>query len=169
MSSHSHSAVFLYFFALITEEGFLISPCYSLELCVERGPGIALQAMQEKKGLSSALAFPLDLGARPLCRRLTPRVRPGCRGTFVVTSRLPIIVLNFMERGLGIVLQAMQEKKALHLARTGASQGFPRAAQIGLLQSTQKCLDTHMQLHIITAHLRAERLCRRTVICTGTL
>ena len=43
--------------------------------------------------------------------------------------------------------------------------------QIGLLQSTQKCLDTHMQLqkHIITAHLRAERLCRRTVICTGTL
>ena len=25
-------------------------------------------------------------------------------------------------------IQAMQEKKALHLARTGASQGFPRAA-----------------------------------------
>ena len=30
--SLSHSIVFLYFFALITEEGFLISPCYSLEL-----------------------------------------------------------------------------------------------------------------------------------------
>ena len=29
------SIVFLYFFALITEEGFLISPCYSLELCVQ--------------------------------------------------------------------------------------------------------------------------------------
>ena len=28
--SPSHSIVFLYFFALITEEGFLISPCYSL-------------------------------------------------------------------------------------------------------------------------------------------
>ena len=28
----SHSIVFLYFFALISEEGFLISPCYSLEL-----------------------------------------------------------------------------------------------------------------------------------------
>ena len=28
----SHFIVFLYFFALITEEGFLISPCYSLEL-----------------------------------------------------------------------------------------------------------------------------------------
>ena len=26
---------FLYFFALITEEGFLISPCYSLELCIQ--------------------------------------------------------------------------------------------------------------------------------------
>ena len=33
ISSLSHSFVFLYFFALITEEGFLISPCYSLELC----------------------------------------------------------------------------------------------------------------------------------------
>ena len=29
----SHSVVFLYFFALISEEGFLISPCCSLELC----------------------------------------------------------------------------------------------------------------------------------------
>ena len=34
-SSLSHSVVFLYFFALITEEGFLISPCYSLELCIK--------------------------------------------------------------------------------------------------------------------------------------
>ena len=31
----SHSVVFLYFFALIAEEGFLISPCYSLELCIQ--------------------------------------------------------------------------------------------------------------------------------------
>ena len=35
ISSLSHSVVFLYFFALITEEGFLISPCYSLELCIQ--------------------------------------------------------------------------------------------------------------------------------------
>ena len=35
MSSLSHSVVFLYFFALIAEEGFLISPCYSLELCIQ--------------------------------------------------------------------------------------------------------------------------------------
>ena len=32
ISSLSHSVVSLYFFALITEEGFLISPCSSLEL-----------------------------------------------------------------------------------------------------------------------------------------
>ena len=35
ISSLSYSLVFLYFFALITEEGFLISPCYSLELCIQ--------------------------------------------------------------------------------------------------------------------------------------
>ena len=33
----SHSIVFLYFFAFITEEGFLISLCYSLELCIQMG------------------------------------------------------------------------------------------------------------------------------------
>ena len=37
ISSLSHSIVFLYFLALITEEGFLISPCYSLELCIQMG------------------------------------------------------------------------------------------------------------------------------------
>ena len=36
-SSLSLSIVFLYFFALITEKGFLISPCYSLELCIQMG------------------------------------------------------------------------------------------------------------------------------------
>ena len=35
ISSLSHSVVFLYFFVLITEEGFLISPCYSLKLCIQ--------------------------------------------------------------------------------------------------------------------------------------
>ena len=34
-SSLSYSIVFLYFFALIAEEGFLISSCYSLELCTQ--------------------------------------------------------------------------------------------------------------------------------------
>ena len=37
ISGLSHSIVFLYFSALITEEGFLISPCYSLELCIQMG------------------------------------------------------------------------------------------------------------------------------------
>ena len=37
ISSLSYSIVFLYFFALLTEEGFLISPCYSLELCIQMG------------------------------------------------------------------------------------------------------------------------------------
>ena len=35
ISSLSHSVVFLYFFALIAEEGCLISSCYSLELCIQ--------------------------------------------------------------------------------------------------------------------------------------
>ena len=37
ISSLSYSVAFLYFFALINEEGFLISPCYSLELCIQMG------------------------------------------------------------------------------------------------------------------------------------
>ena len=37
ISNLSHSIVFLYFFALITEEGLLISPCYSLELRIQMG------------------------------------------------------------------------------------------------------------------------------------
>ena len=35
--SLSHSIAFLSFFALVTEEGFHISPCYSLELCIQMG------------------------------------------------------------------------------------------------------------------------------------
>ena len=35
ISSLSHSVAFLYFFALIAEEAFLISSCYSLELCIQ--------------------------------------------------------------------------------------------------------------------------------------
>ena len=37
ISSLSHSIVLLYFFALIAEEDFLISPCFSLELCIQMG------------------------------------------------------------------------------------------------------------------------------------
>ena len=37
ISSLPHSIFSLYFFAFITEKGFLISPCYSLELCIQMG------------------------------------------------------------------------------------------------------------------------------------
>ena len=37
VSSLSQFVVFLCFFALIMEKGFLISPCYSLELCIQMG------------------------------------------------------------------------------------------------------------------------------------
>ena len=37
ISSISHSVVFLYIFALITKEGFLISPCFFLKLCIQMG------------------------------------------------------------------------------------------------------------------------------------
>ena len=35
--SLSYSIIFLCFFSLLIEEGFLISPCHSLELCIQRG------------------------------------------------------------------------------------------------------------------------------------
>ena len=35
ISSLSYSIVLLYVFALTSKEGFLISPCYSLELCIK--------------------------------------------------------------------------------------------------------------------------------------
>ena len=37
ISNLSNCIIFLYFFALITEEGFLISPCYSFKLCIQMG------------------------------------------------------------------------------------------------------------------------------------
>ena len=37
ISSLSYSIFSLYFFASFTEEGFLISPCCSLELCIQMG------------------------------------------------------------------------------------------------------------------------------------
>ena len=53
ISSFLHSIVFLYFLALITEEGFLISPCYSLELWNPR----AVQPRQKLKNLNDFFCF----------------------------------------------------------------------------------------------------------------
>ena len=74
----------------------------------------------------------IPLGVRPrlegkqrtlLSSRVTTRISWSPLVASVESS-----LLFILERGLGIVLQAMQEKKSLHIARTGASQGFPRAA-----------------------------------------
>ena len=56
ISSLSQSIVFLYFFALITEEGFLISPCYSLELCIQMGL-ICIQYLSFSPLLFASLLF----------------------------------------------------------------------------------------------------------------
>ena len=57
ISSLSHSVVFLYFFALIAEEGFLISSCYSLELCIQMLISFLFTSL-----LFTALASPKLLG-----------------------------------------------------------------------------------------------------------
>ena len=54
--SLSHSVVYLYFFALIAEEGFLIPPCYSLELYIQ---------MWVYLSFSISLLFFSQLFARP--------------------------------------------------------------------------------------------------------
>ena len=61
ISSLSHSIVFLYFFALIAEEGFLISPCYSLELCI-----VAQWIFYEASALGHAGPQAEDLGEQGL-------------------------------------------------------------------------------------------------------
>ena len=48
ISSLFHSVVFLYFFAVIAEEGFLISPSYSLELCIQMGISFLFLAGEDK-------------------------------------------------------------------------------------------------------------------------
>ena len=55
ISGLSHPIVVLYFFALITEEGFLISPCYSLELCIQMGISFLFSCWKQWQTL-----FPFD-------------------------------------------------------------------------------------------------------------
>ena len=58
ISSLSHSVVFLYFFALIAEEGFLISSCYSLELCIQ----MLISSLTSPQSVSPQLTAALTLG-----------------------------------------------------------------------------------------------------------
>ena len=73
ISSLSHSIVFLHFFVLITEEGFLISLCYSLELCTR------------------VVGFSQDNRFGSLCSTADP-VYPSCMYQFAWTNpRLSIL------------------------------------------------------------------------------
>ena len=66
ISSLSHSVLFLYFFALITEEGFLISSCYSLELCILRNV-YAGQEATVRTGHGTTDWFQIGKGVRQDC------------------------------------------------------------------------------------------------------
>ena len=74
--SLSHSVVFLYFFALITEEGFLISPHYSLELCIQMNH-------LGKKKMHKCLVLNSKLGVRS-----TGSCEQDSRHTFCFTYRV---------------------------------------------------------------------------------
>ena len=64
ISSLSHSIVFLYFFALIAEEDFLISSCYSLELCIQMGVPFLFSFTFS---FSSFLSYLLGTLRQPFC------------------------------------------------------------------------------------------------------
>ena len=64
MSSPSHSFVFLSFFALITEEVFLISPYYSLELNIQMGVSFLFSFAF---GFSFFLSYLSGLLRQPFC------------------------------------------------------------------------------------------------------
>ena len=64
ISGLSHSVVFLYFFALINEEGFLISPCYSFKLCIQVDLSFIFSLAFH---FSSILSYLLGLPRQPFC------------------------------------------------------------------------------------------------------
>ena len=56
ISSLSHSIIFLYLFVLISEEGFLISPCFSLELRIQMCFSSRVFVMSYMKSSQSSLS-----------------------------------------------------------------------------------------------------------------
>ena len=64
IASLSHSIVLLYFFALITGEGFLIFPCYFLELCIQMGVSFLFSFALH---FSSFLSYFSGLLRQPFC------------------------------------------------------------------------------------------------------
>ena len=47
-----YSVVFFYVFALVAEEGFLISSCYSLELCIQMLNLCSIKLLEKMKNVS---------------------------------------------------------------------------------------------------------------------
>ena len=94
ISSLSHSLVFLCFFGLIAEEGFLISPCYSLELCIQMGISFVF---------SFAFCFPFFSAI--FVRPPQTTVLPFCISfSWGWSSSLPLVQCH---EPLSIVLQAL--------------------------------------------------------------
>ena len=64
IASLSYSIVFLHFFALFTEEGFVICPCYSLELCIQMSTSFLFSFAF---WFSSFLSYLLGILRQPFC------------------------------------------------------------------------------------------------------
>ena len=81
ISSLSHSVVFLYFFALIAEEDFLISPCYSLEFCIQMLISFLFSFAFRFSSFHSYLAWAAATGAFSAAERSYPTSEVGGRST----------------------------------------------------------------------------------------
>ena len=90
ISSLSHSIVCLYFFALITEEGFLFSPSYSLELCIQIG--ISFLLCLSLLFFSQLLVRPSQTTISPFCISFSGRW--SCSLSPVQCHEPPSIVLQ---------------------------------------------------------------------------
>ena len=77
ISSLSHSIVFLYFLPLVTEQAFLISPCYSLELCIQKGMSFLF---------SFAFCFSSQLFVRPVQTTILPFLHLFFLGMVLITA-----------------------------------------------------------------------------------
>ncbi|KAB0368873.1 hypothetical protein FD755_019907, partial [Muntiacus reevesi] len=98
----SHSVVFLYFFALVAEEGFLISPCYSLKLCIQMGVSFLLSFAFHSPSfhVHQALCLSYD-PAIPLLGIYPEELKSGTPG-LPVHHKLPEKVHTFCMYGLVI-------------------------------------------------------------------
>ena len=80
ISSVSHSAVFLYFFALIAEEDFLISSCYSLELYIQMGISFLFSFAFSFCSLEVQISTLMPRAVSQLCKEPPPQRNALDRG-----------------------------------------------------------------------------------------